>query len=114
MSKYISKEIFDAYKPFIPIKLDRKISLFDFWEQICEILGIVGEIEVSKQRSFIKYTYNEKPYIVYRPYSEIIEIGENGSTKNENYFVFIKYALQDILDRKLLKSKRKYKKKEKN
>ena len=115
MSKYISKEIFNEYKDFLPKKkIGKKISPFEFWEHVCETFGIVGEIEVSKDKTFIKYTYNEKTYTINRPYDEIIEVDSKGNTTSENYGLLLEDALQDIIDRNLLKQKRKSKKKEKN
>jgi hypothetical protein len=115
MSKYISKEIFNEYKDFLPKnKMCKKISPFEFWEYVCETFGIVGEIEVAKNKSFIRYTYLDKSYIINRPYDEIIEVDSKGNTISENYGFLLEDALQDIIDRNLLKPKRKSKKKEKN
>lgn len=102
MAKYISAEYHKKFSKFVP-ELQRKTTLTDLWNIIYDKFNIEASITVGKTVAKIKYTLREKTYELERPSAEIIVVGPNGDTKEENYDLLIKDALDHMLQNKLLK-----------
>lgn len=105
MAKYISPELYTAYKKLMPNLIKKKITPTDLWDIVYDYILDDAAIKVGVKIATIEFVIKDKKYTCNRPTSEIYVVSSSGDTKEENYNILINDALNYIIENKLLKKR---------
>lgn len=105
MSKYISLELYKAYKELMPNQVKRKISLIDLWNKIYDYVLDDAELKVGLKTATLEFIIKDKKYSCSRPTSKIYVVSSSGDVKKENYNILVQDALEYMMNKKLLKKR---------
>jgi hypothetical protein len=103
MSKYINDEWFRYFEKILSIP--KKTTWQDLWNNLYDNLLDDAWITIDNKYAYLYIVKQEKQYVI-KDNTKNVFLVENNNTKEENYDILIKNAIQYIIDNKIIKKRK--------